>query len=261
MTSLIAVFLSLLLIYPADISDKEQQKWGQTGHRIVGDIADDYLDKKAEMAISKILEHESMAIASTWMDKIRSDSRYDYTHAWHWVTIPDGMTYEETEKNPDGDLVNALQTIITELKEGNLSEEEKVEKLRMLIHLVGDLHQPMHVGTGEDRGGNDTKVEWFYEPSNLHRVWDSEIIDDTKLSYTEFSNAVNHPTEEQLREWQQGDVLDWAHESMEYREQIYDLPDDSQIGYQYQYNNRDLLDRQLLKAGVRLAYVLNQIYG
>ncbi|SHE63174.1 S1/P1 Nuclease [Fodinibius roseus] len=255
----ILVLLTLLFTFSA--THLEDNRWGKTGHRITGDIAADYLNEEAQTAVKNILGFESMAIASTWMDKIRSDSRYDYTHDWHWVTIPDGKRYEATEKNPNGDLINALHSIIEELKGGYLSDKEEAEKLKMLIHLVGDLHQPMHIGTGEDRGGNDTRVEWFYEPSNLHRVWDSEMIDETKLSYSEFSEAINHPTKEQLSKWQQGKVLDWAHETMELREKVYELPDDRQLGYRYQYVHRPTIDRQLLKAGVRLAYLLNRIYG
>lgn len=251
--------ISVLLLIPA--GNHQKNVWGQTGHRIVGDIATDYLNAEAREAVDRVLGPTSLAIASTWMDKIRSDPDYDHTHDWHWVTIPDGMTYEETEKNPNGDLINTLRTLINELKSGSLTTGEERENLKMLIHLVGDIHQPLHVGTGEDQGGNDTEVEWFYEESNLHRVWDSEMIDDTKLSYTEFSTAINHPTETQIEKWQDSDVLDWAYEAMELRDQVYDLPDDRQLGYEYEYENRDLLDRQLLKAGVRLAGVLNEIYS
>jgi hypothetical protein len=251
--------LSLLLIFPAS-NHSHSQKWGKTGHRIVGNIATDYLSKQAQKEIQEVLGHESLAITSTWMDNIRSDDQYEHTYDWHWVTLPDGMSYEETEKNPDGDLISALRTIIDELKTGNLSAEKEAQKLKMLVHLVGDLHQPMHVGTGEDRGGNDTRVEWFYESSNLHRVWDSEMIDETKLSYTEFSRAINHPSGKQLSKWQQGNVLDWAYETRKLRDTAYELPEDKQIGYRYMYVHRDTLDQQLLKAGVRLAFVLNQIY-
>lgn len=255
------IFLLSLLLFVAPANNNSATFWGQTGHRIVGDIASDYLNPKARKAVDRVLGSTSMAIGSTWMDRIKSDPAYDHTHDWHWVTIPDGMTYEETEKNPDGDLINALRTIIRELKSGSLSAKEETKKLKMLIHLVGDIHQPLHVGTGKDRGGNGTKVEWFYEDSNLHRVWDSEIIDDTKLSYTEFSTAINHPTKKQIKKWQESKVLDWAYESMELRDQVYDLPADHEIGYRYQYENRDLLDRRLLMAGVRLAGVLNEIYS
>ena len=253
--------LLISLLFLGFSTEHTTTKWGKTGHRVVGDIAADYLTEKTQKEIHRVLGHESLAIASTWMDKIRSDSSYDYTHAWHWVTIPDGKTYEETEKNPDGDLIQALRTIIKELKAGELSPKKEAQKLKMLIHLVGDLHQPMHVGNGEDRGGNDLEVEWFYEPSNLHRVWDSGMIDKTKLSYTEFSTAVNHPTDKQLNQWQKGNILDWAYESRELRDEIYDLPADRQISYRYMYVHRKTLDRQLLKSGVRLAHILNEIYG
>lgn len=251
--------LVALLVFPSGTD--HSQRWGQNGHRIVGDIAADYLTPKARKAVDRILGPTSMAIASTWMDRIKADSTYDYTHDWHWVTIPEGMTYAETEKNPNGDLIKSLRTIISELKSGDLSAEEETKKLKMLIHLVGDIHQPLHVGTGEDRGGNNTKVEWFYRDSNLHRVWDSEMIDSRQLSYTEFSTAINHPTKKQIKKWQDSGVLDWAYESMELRDEVYNLPKDHQLGYQYQYRTRDILDRQLLKAGVRLAGVLNRIYG
>lgn len=257
MLFLIVLFSLLLTFLPAN----NTQKWGQNGHRVTGDIAAQYLNDNARKAVSRILGNESIAIASTWMDEIRSDSRYDHTHDWHWVTIPGDMTYEETPKNPNGDIIQTLRRLINELKKGQLNLQEEKEKLKMLIHLVGDLHQPMHVGTGKDRGGNDVRVEWFCEPSNLHRVWDTGMIDATKLSYTEFSKAINHPTKKQFSKWQNGKILDWAYEARELRDKIYDLPKDRQLGYRYMYLHKDLLDRQLLKAGVRLAYVLNQIYG
>lgn len=254
------LLISALLFIPIEDIHNESV-WGKNGHRVVGDVAADYLTPEAQKEIERVLGPTSLAIASTWMDEVRSDPSYDYMESWHWVTIPDGMTYDETEKNPDGDLINALRTAINELKSGNLSAKEEAEKLKIVIHLIGDIHQPLHVGTGKDRGGNDTKVEWFYEDSNLHRVWDSEMIEDTQLSYTELSAAINHPTKDQIAKWQHSNVLDWANEAMQLRDQVYDLPADKQLSYEYQYKNSDLLDRQLLKGGVRLAGVLNEIYS
>lgn len=252
---LLLLILSFLLLNAT--GDK---KWGKNGHRAVGDIAAHYLDEDAQKAVDRILGPESMAIASTWMDEIRSDSTYDYTADWHWVTIPDGMSYAETEKNPNGDLIKAIRDITADLKSGKLSAEEEEEKLKMLIHLIGDIHMPLHVGTGEDRGGNDVRVEWFWDSSNLHRVWDSGMIDETQLSYTELAKSINHPTEKQITEWQNSGVLDWARESMELRDEVYDLPKDKSINYEYMYRKYDIVEKRLLQAGVRLAGVLNEIY-
>ncbi|MFH5831505.1 S1/P1 nuclease [Halalkalibaculum sp. DA3122] len=253
----LVIICSLLFTVNGSLSEK----WGKTGHRVVGDIAEQYLTPGAQKEIADILGHESLAMASTWMDEIRSDPQYDHTHDWHWVTIPDGQNYAETEKNPDGDLIKALRDIIADLKEGALSPDVEAEKLKMLVHLVGDIHQPLHVGTGKDRGGNDVDLEWFWEYSNLHRVWDSEMIDDSKLSFTELSNSVNHPTKEELRQWQSSGILDWARESMELRDEVYDLPGDRELGYEYTYKNFSIVEKRLLQAGVRLAAVLNDIYG
>ncbi|MGD8426741.1 MAG: S1/P1 nuclease [Balneolaceae bacterium] len=257
---LLTLLTCLLFLSPKTKSHKTH-RWGKTGHRVVGEIAAEYLTPSAKKAVKRILGPTSMAIASTWMDRIKSDPKYDYTHDWHWVTIPTGQSYAETEKNPNGDVIKAIRTIINDLKTGNLPVSDQKIKLKMLIHLVGDIHQPLHVGNGKDRGGNDIEVEWFYHDSNLHRVWDSEIIDDTKLSYTEFSDAINHPSREQIKKWQDSSVLDWAYESMELRDEVYDIPKNHELGYKYEYQHRDMLERQLLKAGVRLAGVLNDIYG
>ncbi|MBT1708801.1 S1/P1 nuclease [Fulvivirgaceae bacterium PWU5] len=234
--------------------------WGPTGHRATGWIADKYLNKKARKEIERVLSGQSLAMASTWMDEIRSDSAYDYTADWHWVTLQDGQTYEQSEKNPKGDIIQALEKIITELKSKTLTPEEETRRVKMLIHLIGDIHQPLHVGGGSDRGGNDVRISWFRNESNLHRVWDSEMIDDTKLSYSELGQSLDKPTPAQLTGWQNSSVKDWAYESMAYRKQVYDYGN-GKLGYQYSYKYFHIVRYRLLQAGIRVASVLNEIYG
>jgi hypothetical protein len=233
--------------------------WGATGHRATGYIADRYLSKKARKAIERILGQQSLAMASTWMDEIRSDSTYDYMSDWHWVTIPDGMTYEQTEKNPNGDIIETLERIIAALKSGKLTDEQEAIHVKVLIHLVGDIHQPLHVGR-PDRGGNDIKVTWFRTDSNLHRVWDSDMIDDTKLSYTELAESLAKPDAATIQRLQKSTVRTWAVESVGYRPQVYDIGN-GKLGYQYSYKYFSIVRERLLQAGVRLAGVLNDIYG
>jgi hypothetical protein len=234
--------------------------WGPTGHRATGWIAAQHLNKKAKKALEKILNGHSIAMVSTWMDEIRSDTTYNYTADWHWVTIQDGQTYEQSEKNPNGDIIQTLERLIRELKSGKLDSRTESEYVKMLIHLVGDIHQPLHVGGGNDRGGNDVKVMWFRVDSNLHRVWDSDMIDDSKLSYTELAQSLAKPSAEQLRTWQQSSVRDWATESVALRKEVYDY-DRNRLGYEYTYKKFHIVRTRLLQAGVRLAQVLNDIYG
>jgi len=168
--------------------------WGQTGHRTIGKIASKHLQNRTKRQLAQIMGHESLAIASTWMDEVRSDDSYDYMADWHWVTIPDGKRYEETEKNPNGDIIATLERLIAELKQGHESMpvEKQREYIRIICHLVGDIHQPLHVGTGLDRGGNDAKVTWFWSnETNLHSVWDTRMIEEKKFSYTEPVNRIS----------------------------------------------------------------------
>ena len=247
---------------PANGIHSDSEKWGQVGHYVTGEIAEHYLNDEAEERVKAILGTTSMQLATVWMDDIRSDPAYDYTATWHWTTIPDGMSYEDFEQEEDGDIIRALETFIEDLKSGELSDVEEREKLKMVMHMIGDIHQPMHVGNGDDRGGNDVRVQWMGENSNLHRVWDTDMLMSMDLSYSEFAEILLlRATPEKVSNWQQDSVRDWAYESMSYRNQTYDLPDDLRLGYEYRYENRDLLFERLLKAGVRMAGVLNEIYG
>lgn len=252
------LFLSLLLAFSSVVA----YGWGQTGHRVVGQIAENHLSASAQRAIQDLIGHESLAYASTYMDEIKSDDAYDYTHDWHWVTIPDGTTYAESEKNPDGDVVEAINRMVKILKDESVDKEKQIEALRFLVHLVGDIHQPLHVGKGTDRGGNDVKVKWFGRSSNLHRVWDTEMLDSRDWSYSELVDQLDCACEDSITKYQANlNPAYWAQEAMQYRERIYMVNDLNRMGYEYTYRNWDLLELQLYKAGIRLAGLLNEIYG
>lgn len=251
--------LSICLLLPLMIG--QAFAWGQNGHRVVGHVAEQHLNKKAQKRIMKLLEDNSLAEVSVWMDDIRSDHAYDHTHDWHWVSIPYKIKYEDTEKNPNGDIVMKIEELVAALKAGGLGPEIEQEYLKYLVHLVGDLHQPMHVGTGEDAGGNQVRVEWFREKSNLHRVWDTDMIESKNLSYTELADFLDRPDKAQIREWQSSSVRDWAYESSNYLPKAYQIPENGRLGYQYMYEHFDTVEKRLLQAGVRLAGLLNEIYG
>lgn len=253
--------LTLFIISAIFFNTSSTLFWGQIGHRTVGLIAEGLVKNKTKKAIERVLENETLAEVSTYMDEVRSDSEFNYANTWHYCTIPDGMTYEEAPVQEGGDVVWAIEKIITELKAGGMSLEEEAIKLKFLVHMVGDIHQPLHVGTGEDRGGNDVKVQWFGSKTNLHSVWDSKMINGKEYSYTEFAEWVNHPTKSQIKAWQAATVRDWAHESMTYRPQIYDVPENGRLSYAYGYQYFDIVKHRILQAGVRLAGVLNDIYG
>jgi hypothetical protein len=234
--------------------------WGVTGHRTTGLIAEKHLNAKARKKLRELLGQESLAIASTWMDDVRSDSTYDYMTDWHWVTVETGQTYDQSVKNKNGDVIMTLERIIAELKSKKLDRKKEIEALKILIHLVGDIHQPLHVGCCGDNGGNKVKLKWFRNDADLHSVWDSNMIDGTKLSYTELGESLGMPDVATVKRWQSAGVRDWASESMSYRTQVYNIGKGN-LSYEYGYHNMPVIKDRLLQAGVRLAGVLNEIYG
>ena len=236
--------------------------WGQIGHRATGWIAQDLLSTQARQAVDRVLEGNSLAEVSTWMDEVRSDPSFDYMGPWHYVTLPPGQTYQTVEKAEGGDVLWALDKVVSELKAGGLSPEQEAINLKVLVHLIGDVHQPLHVGNGTDRGGNDVQVEWFGDRSNLHRVWDSEMINSKQLSFTELADFIDDGLDETvIEEWQSTHWYDWAIESQSLLDQVYDLPENGRLSYEYMFKNFDAVQLRLLQAGVRMAGVINDIYG
>ena len=252
--TVVLVFLSLSI-------PLEGKTWGMLGHRVVGEVASKHLNEATKHKIQSILGNQTLAEVSNWMDDIKSDEKYDSLKPWHYVTIPNGLTYSETNFNVKGDVISGINFVVEQLKREELDPKLEKEYLMILVHLVGDIHQPMHVGNGDDRGGNDVKKTWFGESSNLHKIWDSEIIDGKKYSYTELTDIINHPTHEELVIWQSASVEDWAHECMAFRDGIYKYENGYAWEYKYQYAHWGTMKDQLLKGGVRLAGLLNDIYG
>lgn len=239
--------------------------WGKTGHRVVAEVACHHLTDKAKKKIKAILKGQPMAAVANWMDDIKSDTNpdLDTLRDYHWVTIPDGKTYAESNINPKGDVIQGIHIAFQKLKNGNLSPKMERIYLKMLIHFVGDLHQPLHVGRGSDRGGNTIRLTWFGHKTNLHRLWDSNMIDDKKYSYTELANIVDcTATSKEVKKWQSGTVASWAQECVQLRPQIYNFnPSEKYWEYHYEYRNWKTVESQLEKGGIRLAGLLNELFG
>lgn len=235
--------------------------WGVTGHRVVGLVAQNHLKKSAKRKIATILQCNSLAEVSNYMDDVKSDTAYNHTHDWHWVTILAGQTYEQSKKNPKGDIIMKIEEITAALKTHTLSPAQEAEQLKFLVHLVGDLHQPLHVGDRDDQGGNRERVTWFGQNSNLHRVWDSDMIEGKQLSYSDLAGFLDEPSKAQIKQWQSMSTLEWAAVSQGLLPQVYTLPEDKKLGYRYSYENFDTVQRVLMQAGIHLAGILNEVYG
>lgn len=239
--------------------------WGVIGHRVVGEIASGYLTPKARANIYKILGTETIAMASNYADFIKSDTSLAYVSPWHYVNLPAGETraaIDDFFKNDTSvDAYTKLNFMIKELKGNKLSAENKLFYTRLIIHIVGDLHQPLHVGRQDDQGGNRVKVLWFNANSNLHRVWDEQLIGFQQLSYTEYATVINHPTLVQKKFWLSQSINSWIFDSYQTVEKLYaDIKPDEKLDYQYNFKYVATLNLQLLKGGIHLAAVLNNIF-
>ena len=236
--------------------------WGQIGHRVTGAIAEDYLSTEARVAVKALFPNASLAEISTYADENRSNpSEFWQKEAgpYHYVTVPDGTTYLEVGAPKQGDAYTGLQMFSEWVKDPKRSLAERQTALHFIVHIVGDLHQPLHVGNGKDRGGNDVKLDFFWESSNLHRIWDSGIIDQQKLSYTEYSDWLTRKmTPQQIAQWMEPDPMVWIQESYDIRNGIY--TNNESENYNYVYAHIDALNRRLSQAGIRTAAYLNQLF-
>ncbi|WP_187334931.1 S1/P1 nuclease [Novosphingopyxis iocasae] len=243
--------------------------WGQNGHRIIGQIAQDNIDGRSRAAIEQIIGDEDLATLSTFADEERSNPAPFWQKEatpWHYVTIPDGESYADGGAPPEGNAYSALERFTVVLRDSAASQAEKRIALAFVVHLVGDLHQPMHVGDGTDRGGNNVRVTFFGDRTNLHSVWDTSLIERQNLSYTEYTARLERAmTPQNIIEWWTADPLVWITESIAVRKQAYPaIPADggtSSLSYDYQYQQLPFVEQRLMQGGVRLAAYLDHVFA
>ncbi|WP_339720809.1 S1/P1 nuclease [uncultured Paraglaciecola sp.] len=255
-------FRTLIIGTVAAAMSFQALSWGQVGHRVTGAIAEQYLTPKTQLAISQLLFNEDLAEASTYADEMRSDPSEFWKKTaspWHYVNVFDGKAYADVAPPPEGNAVTALEMFTKQLKSKKSSLAEKQLAIRFIVHIIGDLHQPFHAGNGIDRGGNDVKLTFFWEDSNLHRVWDSGLIDRQQLSYTEWTQILSRKiSEQQAKEWGELDPKVWIAESAKVRATLY--PETDKLSWDYQYQNLPIVKQRLQMAGVRIAAYLNAIF-
>lgn len=244
--------------------------WGAMGHRIVGQIADDNLSPKAKKSIQKVLNGETLAQASTWADMIRSDPNWDYVKPWHFVDLPDGTSYSDVNPNPEGDVIQAITKQIDILKNEKATNDEKLNALKFIVHFVGDIHQPLHAGRPDDRGGNLIKVKFNVRSMNLHSLWDSGMIEFQQIGYEEYARNLQSSPSKKSRndEYDIGEITfsQILKENMSLRRQIYNFKIDESstapivLGEKYFNENLATMNSRMLLAGKRLSFILNSIY-
>lgn len=245
--------------------------WGPTGHDVVAAIAETHLTDKTKEALDKLLDGRSIVYYSSWMDNIQNspywNNGYNQTKTWHYANVDEGESYQTMQKNDKGDVVSSLTMLTNELTNNyeNLTDSVRSDYVKMIVHMVGDMHCPMHAGRLSDLGGNKVKVRWFGRNTNLHSVWDSKIVESARnWSHTEWRDQLDRTNDEYKASIMCGSYEEWFAETVEGAATVYEyveaLGENPNLSYQFVYDFSPLLENRLLVGGYRLAYVLNSIF-
>ncbi len=239
--------------------------WGTQGHMVVAQVAENNLTPAAKKAVKQLLKNQTLADVANWADFIKSDSEWAHTKSWHFVDIPDGEDYSTSDHNHDGDVVGAITEMVAILKKTGADAVAKENALKFIVHFVGDIHQPLHVGRPEDRGGNDVRIIFEGRNSNLHALWDSLMIMKSPMDHIEYAawleNGKAFLPPYDLPGFAFSTVIA---EGMGARAEIYNFAPTAdgniRVTEAYYKRNVDLMNRQLLSGGKRLSQLLNSIF-
>ncbi len=240
--------------------------WGTTGHRVVAEIAENHLSCKAKRQIKKIIGDQKMAYWANYPDFLKSDPEWKMADSWHYLNFPAGLNQEKFEmeltNSSDENLYKRALILMKDLENHkNHDAEKNRENLYFLIHLIGDAHQPLHVGREEDLGGNRIQVEWFRDQTNLHSLWDTKLVDFQNYSYTELAEILDFHDKKFNKNLTQGSLNNWLFDSYQKSEKIYaGVKSGDKLSFRYNYDYVSILEEQLLKGGLRLAKILNEIF-
>ena len=248
--------------------------WGQLGHKTAAQIAWTFLDKETRSKVDQVLKGQSLPEVSVWADSARALPEWKFTIWYHFEKAPDNYTYLDNLKRQDekyrklGGLLEALYVAEDMYKDASSNVTEKENAIKFLVHMIADIHQPLHTGRVEDNSGNKIPVKWLGLDVNLHQVWDSQMI---YLGHKDILEAKDEPTQIQaysdylMTKFKDLSVSpelflrydDWMHESMVPRADAYNFKDESEEKYTSRFIN--IVDLRIYLAGLRIAHTLNRI--
>ncbi|MFO0957470.1 MAG: S1/P1 nuclease [Isosphaeraceae bacterium] len=254
--------------------------WGPRGHRTIARIAQERLSPAALRGIRDLLdEGDDLADVANWADREAYEiPRYKASGPWHFVNVPiTADRYGDRYCRDENCVVAKIGEFRRILADADSPRRERLDALRYLVHLVGDIHQPLHVGDHNDRGGNGTQVQFLGQTGNFHRVWDSGLIEETGDNDRQWAERIrkrlhNNPAE--ARRWAADPVETWADESLQAAKLAYRGPlrpgdntnpgprvrNASRLERDYHEFGVAIVEDRLARAAVRLAHELDAIW-
>lgn len=235
--------------------------WGPDGHRIVAQIAFDHMTPQAQAAVMAELKaanepEPSLPGIANWADQVRDPD----SAPLHYLNMPKGdCHYVAARDCPDGKcVIGGIESAIAVLKNVDSPESQRIVALKNLVHFVGDIHQPLHEGLAEDKGGNTVQLQWAGKGSNLHRVWDSGLITSIDPDWRDFELKLSHRVVD--ADWVTLAPARWAEASCSIAQSEGLYPPTTTPGPEYVKRWEPVVEEQLTIAGLRLAAILNQLY-
>ena len=249
--------MKLVLVFILMLYSNYSSAWGPKGQQITVLIAEKFLTPVARQKINMITGSKPLASFAVWADGARNTPEWSATGTWHYIDVSDSGNYIHEKGGTPTDVLSALIYCSNNLKM-NVPNNQKMTWLMFVIHFVGDIHQPMHVGNPQDRGGNQTRVQ-YGKSMNLHFLWDSAFIDKTNLSVTDYANRLisqNRPQTELRIPFDPNKVIS---ENLSLRKYLYSFRN-GMIDSQYEKQAFLVTDERLWQGGLRLASLLNEIF-
>lgn len=266
-------FWMIGIVVVGTFSAKQAWSWGALAHKASAKVAWHFLDKSTQAKVTTLLNGGTISDASVWPDSARANAEWKFTLWYHFEKAPDNFSYLDNLRRQDdrtrklGGLLEALYVAEDTLNDLAASATDKGNALKFVVHFVGDIHQPLHTGRIEDNSGNKIPVKWLGFDTNLHSVWDSQMI------YLAYKSQFADLAVEQSQVY--ADLLmtkfkdlkpspdmfmrydDWMHESMVPRTDAYNFKDESE----QEYTNRfiDIVDRRVYLAGLRIAFMVRRL--
>lgn len=274
--------IALLALYAAPAL-----AWSAQGHRMVGDLAQRQLSPQAQAAVAQLLIGEAeptLAGVASWADDLRDDPAWRHAARWHYINFPrphdgqDGCAYVPARDCTDGDcVIGAIQAQAAILADDQKPRQKRIEALKFIVHFVGDVHQPLHAGYGDDRGGNDYQISLRtdiaptaynrdqyrdgVQGTNLHAVWDFYLLASHDRDAGRYAAELAARPRMDAHDAARGMPAEWALESCRMVRDAALYPRGHKLGDAYLQRQRPLAERRVIQAGQRLAALLNDALG
>jgi hypothetical protein len=187
----ISHLIFLLFVFSTNAISTPSFAWGPQGHEVIAGLAESQLSPTAKNEINRLLSQEpdqSLISISTWADEHRTQT----TAKWHFINFPKNTcSYELQRDCPDGQCaIVALDSYVKILADKKLDDVTRLNALKYIVHIYGDIHQPLHTGFSEDKGGNLYQIQVGGKPSNLHALWDTGFIQEFDLTNEKLINQI-----------------------------------------------------------------------